>query len=56
MPRKKITILVKDKHKYEKTRTFGQSFKRYGKTYCYAYDKKKTLSMFFNEPVNPRKR
>lgn len=43
MTRKKITILVKDKPKYQKTRTFGQSFKRYGKTYCYAYEKRQTM-------------
>ena len=44
---KKITIQTKDKPKYEKTRTFGQSFKRHGKTYCYAYEKKSKLSDFF---------
>ena len=47
MTKKKITILVKDKYKYKDSRTFGQPFKRYGKEYCYAYEKKLKLADFF---------
>ena len=41
--RRKITILVKNKKKYEKNWTFGQTFRRYKKNYCNAYEKKKTM-------------